>query len=174
MCTEVFIGIDISKPRLDVFNLATGELLEFANSPAGIQAFVKYARKAKPTLLVCESTGGLEQPLLLGCSEAKLPLAVVNPRQVRDFSRAMGKHAKTDAIDAVMLSEFGSRMRPEITLPSPEELRVLEAIVTRRTQILEMLTMERNRLGSTRDKSAVLDKAAPAGPVRSSECADCD
>ena len=127
---------------------------------------MKYAKKAKPTLLVCESTGGLEQPLLLGCSEAKLPLAVVNPRQVRDFSRrtgpegaalsktAMGKHAKTDAIDAVMLAEFGSRMRPEITLPSPEDIRTLEAIVTRRTQILEMLTMERNRLGSTRDEAA--------------------
>ena len=125
MCTEVFIGIDISKPRLDVFNLATGEVLEFDNTPAGIQAFVKYAKKAKPTLLVCESTGGLEQPLLLGCSEAKLPLAVVNPRQVRDFSRAMDKYAKTDAIDAVMLSEFASRMRPEITVPSPEELRAL-------------------------------------------------
>ena len=111
MCTEVFIGIDISKPRLDVFNLATGEVLEFDNTPAGIQAFVKYAKKSKPTLMVCESTGGLEQPLLLGCTEAKLPLAVVNPRQVRDFSRAMGKHAKTDAIDAVMLSEFASRMR---------------------------------------------------------------
>ena len=91
---------------------------------------------------------------MLGCSEAKLPLAVVNPRQVRDFSRAMGKYAKTDAIDAVMLAEFASRMRPEITLPVPEALRALEAIVTRRTQILEMLTMERNRLGSTRDESA--------------------
>ena len=68
MRTEVFIGIDISKPRLDVFNLATGEVLEFANSPSGIQALMKYAKKAKPTLLVCESTGGLEQPLLLGCS----------------------------------------------------------------------------------------------------------
>ena len=125
MATEVFIGIDISKPRLDVFNLATGEMLEFANTPSGIQAFVKFAKKAKPTLLVCESTGGLEQPLLLGCSEAKLPLAVVNPRQVRDFSRAMGKHAKTDAIDALMLAEFGSRMRPEITLPSPKAIRTL-------------------------------------------------
>ena len=125
MRTEVFIGVDISKPRLDVFNLATGEVLEFDNSPAGIQAFMKYAKKAKPTLLVCESTGGLEQPLLLGCTEVKLPLAVVNPRQVRDFARAMGKYAKTDAIDAVMLSEFASRMRPEITLPAPEELRVL-------------------------------------------------
>ena len=125
MRTEVFIGIDISKRRLDVFNLATGEALEFENTPAGIQAFVKYAKQSKPTLMVCESTGGLEQPLLLGCTEVKLPLAVVNPRQVRDFSRALGKYAKTDAIDAEMLSEFASRMRPEITVPSPEELRAL-------------------------------------------------
>ena len=110
-----------------MFNLATGEVLEFANSPSGIQAFVKYAKKTQPTLLVCESTGGLEQPLLLGCTEAKLPLAVVNPRQVRDFARAMGKYAKTDAIDAVMLSEFALRMRPEITLPASEDIRTLEA-----------------------------------------------
>ena len=174
-------------------------MLEFANSPSGIQVFVKYAKKAKPTLLVCESTGGFEQALLLGCSKAKLPLAVVNPRQVRDFVRrtgpegaalsktAMGKHAKTDAIDAVMLAEFASRIRPEITTLAPEALRTLEAIVTRRTQILEMLTMERNRLGSTRDENAVLDKSArlgaktapiglapPIGPVRSSESTNGD
>ena len=90
MRTEVFIGLDISKPRLDVFNLATGEVLEFGNTASGIQAFVKYAKKAKPTLLMCESTGRLEQALLLGCSKAKLPLAVVNPRRVRDFSRRTG------------------------------------------------------------------------------------
>jgi len=94
MATEVFIGIDISKPRLDVFNLATGEVLEFADSAAGIQAFVKYAQKAKPTPVVCESTGGLEQALLLSCTEAKLPLAVVNPRQVRDFARRTGGEAR--------------------------------------------------------------------------------
>ena len=100
---EVFIGVDISKPRLDVFNLVTGEILKFENNPVGIKKFVKYARKAKPTLVTCESTGGLEQPLLLACTEAKLPIAVVNPRQVRDFARAMGKYAKTDAIDATVL-----------------------------------------------------------------------
>ena len=96
-----------------------------SNSPSGIQAFVKYLKKAKPPLMVCESTGGLEQPLLLGCSEAKLPLAVVNPRQMRDFARAMGKCAKTDAIDAVMLAEFAIQMRPNITTSAPEELRAL-------------------------------------------------
>ena len=68
MRTEVFIGIDISKPRLDVFNLATGEVLEFENTPAGIQAFVKYAKKTQPTLLVCESTGGLGMAQFCGRS----------------------------------------------------------------------------------------------------------
>ena len=151
---EVFIGVDISKPRLDVFNLVTGEILKFENNPVGIKKFVKYARKAKPTLVTCESTGGLEQPLLLACTEVKLPIAVVNPRQVRDFARAMGKYAKTDAIDATVLAEFGSRMRPELTTPAPEELRALEAVMNRRAQILEMITMETNRLGSTRDEKA--------------------
>lgn len=154
MRAEVFIGVDISKSRLDVFNLVTGEKLEFENNPSGIKKFLKYARKAKPTLITCESTGGLEQPLLLACAEVKLPIAVVNPRQVRDFARAMGKFAKTDKIDATILAEFGSRMRPELTTPAPEELRALEAIMNRRAQILEMITMESNRLGSTRDLKA--------------------
>jgi transposase len=79
---------------------------------------------------------------------------VINPKQARDFARAMGKHAKTDAIDAVMLAEFAARMRPNITVPSSEHVRALEAITARRRQLLEMLTMERNRLGSTRDVDA--------------------
>jgi transposase len=73
---------------------------------------VKYAKKNKPTLIICESTGGLEQPLLLDCAEATLPIAVVNQRQVRDFARAMGKFAKTDTIDATMLTEFAALTRP--------------------------------------------------------------
>ena len=154
MRAEVFIGVDISKSRLDVFNLVTGEKLEFENNPSGIKKFLKYTKKAKPTFITCESTGGLEQPLLLACAEAKLPISVVNPRQVRDFARAMCKFAKTDAIDATVLAEFGSRIRPEITTPAPEELRALEAVTNRRAQILEMITMESNRLGSTRDESA--------------------
>ena len=79
-------GVDISKPRLDVFNLESAEILEFENNPVGIKKFLKYAKKCKPTLITCESTSGLEQPLLLACAEAKLPIAVVNPRQVRDFA----------------------------------------------------------------------------------------
>jgi transposase len=154
MPKEVFIGVDISKPRLDVFNLESAEILEFENNPVGIKKFVKYAKKCKPKLVTCESTGSLEQPLLLACTEAKLPIAVVNPRQVRDFARAMGKLAKTDTIDATMLAEFAARMRPALTTPAPEQLRMLEAIMARRAQILEMITMERNRLGSTRDANA--------------------
>jgi transposase len=154
MPAEVSIGVDISKLRLDVCNLLTGELLEFENNPDGIKKFVRYAKKAKPSFIICESTGGLEQPLFLACSQAELPISVVNPRQVRDFARALGKFAKTDAIDAVVLAEFGSRMRPEVSIPASVELRALEAVTTRRAQILEMITMERNRLGSTRDETA--------------------
>jgi transposase len=154
MPAEVSIGVDISKLRLDVCNLLTGEILEFENNPDGIKKFIRYAKKAKPSFIVCESTGGLEQPLFLACTEAELPVSVVNPRQVRDFARAMGKFAKTDAIDAVVLAEFGSRMRPEVSIAASVELRALEAVTTRRAQILEMITMERNRLGGTRDETA--------------------
>jgi transposase len=154
MKAEVFIGVDICKPRLDVTILPTGEILEFENTLKGIKQFIKYTKKLKPTLITCESTGGLEQPLLIACTEAGLPIAVVNPRQVRDFAKAMGKLAKTDVIDATMLAEFASRIRPSITIPASQQVRALEGIVIRRRQLLEMLTMERNRLGSTRDESA--------------------
>jgi transposase len=167
MPNEVFIGVDVCKPRLDLmillahktaphglFALPTGEILEFENSVKGIKQFLKHVKKLKPTLITCEYTGGLEQPLLMACTDANLPIAIINPKQARDFARAMGKHAKTDAIDAVMLAEFAARMRPNITVPSSEHVRALEAITSRRRQLLEMLTMERNRLGSTRDVDA--------------------
>jgi transposase len=154
MPTEVFIGVDVCKPRLDLMILPTGEILEFENSVKGIKQFVKHVKKLKPTLITCEYTGGLEQPLLIACTEAGLPIAVINPKQARDFARAMGKHAKTDAIDAAMLAEFAARMRPSITVPSSEHIRALEAIIARRRQLLEMKTMERNRLGSTREVNA--------------------
>jgi transposase len=154
MPTEVFVGVDICKPRLDLVVLPSGEILEFENSFEGIKQFVKHIKKLKPTLITCEYTGGLEQPLLIACTEANLPIAVINPKQVRDFARAMGKHAKTDAIDAVVLAEFAARIRPNVTIPSSEHVRALEAITSRRRQLLEMLTMERNRLGSTRNVDA--------------------
>jgi transposase len=139
-----------------LFALPTGEILEFENSVKGIKQFLKHVKKLNPTLITCEYTGGLEQPLLIACTEANLPIAVINPKQARDFARAMGKHAKTDAIDAVMLAEFAARMRPSITVPSSEHIRALafEAITARRRQLLEMKTMERNRLGSTREVNA--------------------
>jgi transposase len=158
MPIEVFIGVDVCKPRLDLMILPTGEVLEFENSAKGIKQFVKHVKKLKPTLITCEYTGGLEQPLLIACTEANLPIAVINPKQARDFARAildptpapnglgsLGKHAKTDAIDAVMLAEFAARMRPNITVPSSDHVRALEAITSRRRQLLEMLTSDHAR-----------------------------
>jgi transposase len=154
MKDEVFIGVDVCKPRLDVTILPTGEILEFENTIKGIKQFVKRIKKLNPSLITCEYTGGLEQPLLIACAEANLPIAVVNPKQVRDFARAIGKHAKTDAIDASVLAEFAARIRPALTIPSSQHVRALEGIVTRRRQLLEMRTMEQNRLSSTRDEKA--------------------
>ncbi len=91
---------------------------------------------------------------MLACTAAHLPIAVVNPKQVRDFSKAMGKYAKTDRIDALMLAEFASRIQPPITIPDRETVRAIGAITDRRAQILEMKTMEQNRLKATRDVAA--------------------
>ncbi len=87
MKAEVFIGIDVCKPRLDVNILSTGEIFEFENTLKGIKQFVKRAKKLKPILIACEYTGELEQPLLIACAEANLPIAVVNPKQVRSCSQ---------------------------------------------------------------------------------------
>jgi transposase len=148
---EVFVGVDVCKPRLDVMILPTAEILVFENTSTGIKQFIKYIKKQSPTLITCESTGGLEQPIFLACSQANLPITVVNPRQVRDFAKAMGKLAKTDEIDALILAEFASRIRPEISIPASQTEYQLESLVSRRRQLLEMLTMERNRLGSSAD-----------------------
>jgi transposase len=113
MPTEVFIGVDVCKPRLDLMILPTGEILEFENSPKGIKQFVKHVKKLKPTLITCEYTGGLEQPLLIACTDAGLPIAVINPKQARDFARAildptpapsgLGRWANTPRLTQLML-----------------------------------------------------------------------
>ncbi len=92
MKVEVFIGVDVCKPRLDVTIIPTGEILEFENTSKGIKQFVKRVKKLKATLIACEYTSGLEQPLLIACAEAGLSIAVVNPKQVRDFARAILDH----------------------------------------------------------------------------------
>jgi transposase len=148
MEAELWVGIDVSKARLDVALGAAGELLEVANDSRGIASLVARLVELAPELVVLEASGGLQTALVAELGAARMPVVVVNPRQVRDFARASGQLAKTDALDARMLALFAERMRPEVRrLPDAQELE-LKALVARRRELVEMTTAERNRLGS--------------------------
>jgi len=147
---EHFIGIDVSKATLDIASLPDGESWTVTNDDPGLAELAPRLVALAPVLIVLEATGGFELLAALALAKAGLPVAVVNPRQVRDFAKAMGQLAKTDALDAGMLAAFAQRIRPE-PRPLPDEAaRLLESLLTRRRQIVDMLTAEKNRLGFAR------------------------
>jgi transposase len=141
-----FVGIDVSKEFLDVHCRPSAEALRVGNDEAGIAGLIERFRAAKPTLVVVEATGGYESPLSAGLAVAEIAVAVVNPRQVRDFAKAVGRLAKTDAIDAAILAHFAEVVKPEARALPDEQATILEALIARRRQLVEMLTAERNRL----------------------------
>ena len=140
-----FVGIDVSKATLDVALLPTGEVWQTANNPDGIDALVARIAGLGPTLVVLEATGRYEAPAASALATAGVPVAVVNPRQVRDFAKATGRLAKTDTLDAALLALFAERVRPE-PRPLPDaESAALAAILARRRQLITMLVAEKNR-----------------------------
>ena len=143
---EVFIGIDVSKEKLDVAVRPTGEFMSFSNNEDVISCVVDFVKFFTPSLVVLEATGGLETAAVGMLADKGLPVVVINPRQVRDFAKATGKLAKTDAIDAHLIARFGEAVRPELRLLKDQEAQKLTALITRRRQIVEMITAEKNRL----------------------------
>jgi len=144
--TSVIVGIDVSKAMLDVAVRPAGMTLRFTNDEAGIVALVAEMKGLTPALIVLEATGGFETSSAAALAAASLPVAVVNPRQVRDFAKATGRLAKTDTLDATMLAHFGDVIRPAVRPIKDADLQALEALTTRRRQLLGMLTAEQNRL----------------------------
>jgi transposase len=145
---RVFVGIDVSKDRLDVALRPSAERWAVANDEPGLATIVARLQAVHPTGVVLEATGGLEIPLTGALAAAGLPVVVVNPRQVRDFAKATGKLAKTDALDAAVLAQFAEAVRPALRPLPDAATRDLSALLTRRRQLLEMRTAEKNRLGS--------------------------
>lgn len=145
---EVFIGIDVSKEKLDVAVRPTGEFMSFSNNEDGISCVVDFVKSFFPSLIVLEATGGLETAAVGMLADKGLPVVVINPRQVRDFAKATGKLAKTDTIDAHLIARFGEAVRPELRLLKDQEAQKLTALITRRRQIVEMITAEKNRLNT--------------------------
>ena len=145
--TPVFVGLDVAKATLDVALRPSGERWSVSNDEAGVAALVDRLRPLPPTLVVCEATGGFERAAIAMLAAAGLLVVVANPRQIRDFARATGQLAKTDQIDAAILALFAERVRPT-PRPLPDEAaQLLDALLTRRRQLLEMLVAEKNRLG---------------------------
>jgi len=143
---ELFVGIDVSKAVLDIAVAPTGEAWSVTNSTEGMQQLVRRLGEISPKLIVLEATGGLERRAVAALAGASLPVVAVNPRQVRDFAKATGQLAKTDAIDAAVLALFADRIRPQVRPLRDEETQELEALVVRRRQVVDMITAEKNRL----------------------------
>jgi transposase len=142
----VFGGVDVSQERLDAAIAPLNEVFSETNDPEGIRRLASRLAAFKPRVVVLESTGRLEIPLALELDQQRVPYRIVNPRQIREFARAMGKLAKTDRIDAMILARWAQSAQPEPKpLPEPERLE-LRALVTRRAQLVENLTREKNRM----------------------------
>ena len=129
----------------------TGAGFRVANDPAGLAALVDRLRPLAPALIALEATGGYELPAVAACQAAGIPVAAVNPRQARDFAKGVGKLAKTDAIDAAVLAHFAEAVRPEPRPAEPAERLALDALLTRRGQVIAMRVMESNRLETCAD-----------------------
>lgn len=144
-----YIGIDVSKVHLDIAVRPTNECWQENNDTQGISNLVEKLTGLRPTLIVLEATGGYEMPGACALAAAKLPVAVVNPRQARDFAKSLGRLAKTDKIDALMLARFGESVRPEPRDMPDEQAIQLQALLVRRRQLIEMLVAEKNRMHTT-------------------------
>jgi transposase len=157
MPREVFVGIDVSKASLDIALRPSGERYTIKHTPQGIGELIQQLVEVRPSLIVVEATGGLEQPLAIALAEQSLPLVVVNARQARDFAKATGKLAKTDRLDAGVLAHFAELVRPDVRDLPDERSRALQALLSRRRQVVQMLVAEKNRLHSCHDRSVRAD-----------------
>jgi transposase len=149
-----FVGMDVAKAQLDVAIRPSGERWAVPNDPSGVTTLVEQLQARHPTLIVLEATGGLERLVASALATAGLPVVVVNPRQARDFARATGQLAKTDALDARALAHFADVIRPT-PRPLPDaQTQELRALLGRRQQLIVMRTAEQNRLAGTSERLA--------------------
>ena len=143
-----FVGMDVSKPKVDVGVRPTGQRWVVSYDETGIGELVFQLVDLSPALVLLEASGGLELPLVAALAAAALPVVVVNPRQVRDFARATGTLAKTDTLDAAVLAHFADVIRPSVRPLRDAEAQVLNSLTARRHQVMTMLVSEKNRLGT--------------------------
>lgn len=149
MTQEIFVGVDISKARLDVAVLPGPQVWSVPNNDDGLKELIaKLAQIGPPTAVIMEATGGLERRILAALAAVNLPVVAINPRNARDFARSMGLVAKTDRIDARTLALFAERIRPDCRPLPDEQTRELQDLIGRRRQMVDMLVAEQNRLAA--------------------------
>jgi transposase len=144
--TGIYVGVDVSKDTLDIAVHPRQQAKSFKNNDVGIIGAATYIEGLAPALVVMEATGGLEMSLAAALVASGIPVAVVNPRQVRDYAKSMGKLAKTDTIDAQVMADFAAAVHPEPRPLADSQTQELKDILTRRSQLNEMITAEKNRL----------------------------
>jgi transposase len=150
----LYIGIDVSKANLDIEAYPRAYPARFNNDDTGRKQLVSLLNGLQPKLIVLEATGGLESPIASELAIAGLSVAVINPRQARDFAKALGVLAKTDAVDAQVLARFAEAIKPETRPLKSSELMALDSVLTRRRQLVEMMTAETNRHAQAPSKIA--------------------
>jgi len=149
---EQFVGVDVSKSTLDMSSEPAAQRLHVAYDEAGIRQIVECLKEVRPALIVIEATGGLEVRIATELASQELPVAVINPRQARDFAKATGRLAKTDQVDAAVLAAFARAIRPQVRPLKDADTRALDDMVSRRRQLIEMRTQETLRLGTAASK----------------------
>jgi transposase len=149
---RLFVGIDVSKDTLDIHTVPTQDSWKLGNDEQGITTLIERLKSVAPSLVVMEATGGLEVALAAALAGAGLPTVVANPRQIRDFAKALGKLAKTDRIDAQVIARFAEMVRPEPRSLPDEQSQELEDLITRRRQLIGMIVMEKNRRSAARPR----------------------
>lgn len=143
---KIYVGIDVSKKTLDVFLLPAEKRMQFENHPRGFSKLLRKLQTLPSPFVVMEATGGYEQPLAQALQQRTVAIAVINPRQVRDFAKALGTLAKTDRIDARVIALFAQKLQPPAQPPRSQAVAQLAEHSTRRRQLIDLITMEKNRL----------------------------
>ena len=147
--SPLFVGIDVAKATLDIALRPSAQTWQVIYDDPHVEAFVTQLNELSPTLIVVEATGGLERSLVAALVAARLPVIVINPRQARDFAKAIGRLAKTDRIDAQVLAHYGEAIRPSFRPLPDADTQQLRALVDRRRQLVDMMTAEQSRLNTS-------------------------
>jgi transposase len=143
---EINVGVDTGKTQLDIYIRPLNSYFVVSNDEVGIKEAIKTIKKYKVTRIVIEATGRLEQPFIIACAKANLPFVIANPVRIKKFAGAINQQAKTDKLDAQLIAYYAEVMKPELSQLKPEDIRLMSDLLSRRRQLMEMQTMEKNRL----------------------------